>query len=162
MIILMTPLANSATCSKAKIGSKAEEASRPKKSCCCFTKFPELIFKSCFLSVATDEYQEEPSKMEFSWMKNSKSIAATPSSQGGKNTSPYRCRLRWGRYRSTTSTVMNPKSFQNPNENPPNVTSIAGGLWLGSQRGGSTVASPAISSQNVYVKIIELSNFRLD
>ena len=54
----------------------------------------------------------------------------------------YRCRLRWGRYCSTTSTVMNPKSFQNPNENPPNVTSIAGGLWLGSQRGGSTVASP--------------------
>lgn len=31
---LNDPLANSATCSKAKIGSKAEEASRPKKSCC--------------------------------------------------------------------------------------------------------------------------------
>lgn len=71
---LNDPLIDSATCSKAKIGSKAEEASRPKKSCCCFTKFPESIFKSCFLSVATDEYQEEPGKMEFSWMKNSKSI----------------------------------------------------------------------------------------
>jgi len=45
---LNDPLANSATCSKAKIGSKAEEASRPKKSCCCFTKFPELILKGLF------------------------------------------------------------------------------------------------------------------